>query len=64
MTRGPARLRDLTPTGVAGACSPADEGFTLIEVMAAMFLFLMVSTSTAVILMQGLQTIRENQDRL
>jgi prepilin-type N-terminal cleavage/methylation domain-containing protein len=64
MTRGPARLRDLTPTGVAGACSPADEGFTLIEVMAAMFLFLMVSTSTAVILMQGLQTIRENQDRV
>ena len=64
MRKGPAGRRSLTPTGVNAPRPQVDEGFTLIEVMAAMFLFLMVSTSTAVILMQGLQTIRESQDRV
>jgi prepilin-type N-terminal cleavage/methylation domain-containing protein len=40
-----------------------EAGFTLIEVMAAMMLFLMVSTSTVVILVNGLQALRENSDR-
>ncbi len=41
-----------------------DEGFTLVEVLAAMVVLIVVSTATFVILNQSLRTIRENTDRV
>ena len=75
MVRRPAKSRDRMPTGIGQARPRAskgprflgfaqrDEGFTLIEVMAAMLLFLMVSTSTVTLLIQGMKAVRENTDR-
>jgi prepilin-type N-terminal cleavage/methylation domain-containing protein len=50
----------------ARAASPArrDPGFTIVEVMVAMLIFVIVSTATISILITGLQTIRENSDRV
>ena len=43
----------------------ADEGgFTLIEVLAAMVVFIVVSTATVSILILALRTVRENDDRV
>jgi prepilin-type N-terminal cleavage/methylation domain-containing protein len=64
MGRHPALSRDRTPSGVAQAFLKGEEGFTLIEVMAAMALFLVVSTSTVAIMVQGLQALRQNTDRV
>ncbi len=41
-----------------------DTGFTLVEVMVAMVIFVLVSTATVTILIQGLKSIRENTDRV
>lgn len=42
----------------------ADDGFTIVEVIAAMAVFLIVSTAAVAILVNGLQAIRENADRV
>lgn len=42
----------------------ADEGFTLVEVLAAMVVFILVSTATVSILIVALRTVRENSDRV
>lgn len=41
----------------------ADDGFTLVEVMAAMVVFIVISTATVTVVIQGLRTMRENSDR-
>jgi prepilin-type N-terminal cleavage/methylation domain-containing protein len=40
-----------------------DAGFTLVEVMAAMVVFIVISTATVTVVIQGLRTMRENSDR-
>ena len=47
-----------------GADGPSDGGFTLIEVMAAMAVFLVISAATVAIVVLGLRTVRENTDRV
>ena len=44
--------------------APVDGGFTIVEVMVAMLVFVIVSTSTIAILVAGLRTIRDNSDRV
>ena len=46
------------------SASRADAGFTIVEVMVAMLVFVVVSTATITILINGLKTIRENSDRV
>lgn len=46
------------------APGPTDGGFTIVEVMVAMLVFVIVSTSTIAILVAGLRTIRDNSDRV
>lgn len=41
-----------------------DRGFTLVEVMAAMTVFIIVSTASLTILVNSIRTIRENNDRV
>lgn len=41
-----------------------DDGFTLVEVIAAMAIFVLVSTATVSILILALRTVRENSDRV
>lgn len=41
----------------------SDDGFTLVEVMAAMVVFIIISTATVTVVIQGLRTMRENSDR-
>ena len=41
-----------------------DAGFTLVEVMAALVVFVIVSTATVAILIQALRVVRENSDRV
>lgn len=41
-----------------------DEGFTLLEVMAALLVFVIVSTATVSLLILGLRTVRENTARV
>jgi prepilin-type N-terminal cleavage/methylation domain-containing protein len=63
MARQPALRRYRAPTGAAPARANADSGFTLVEVMAAMVVFVLISTATVVVVIQGLRTMRENSDR-
>jgi prepilin-type N-terminal cleavage/methylation domain-containing protein len=42
----------------------SDDGFTIVEVMVAMVVFVIVSTATIAILVAGLRTIRDNSDRV
>jgi prepilin-type N-terminal cleavage/methylation domain-containing protein len=42
----------------------ADEGFTLVEVMVALVLFVALSTATVSILIQAMRTVRENSQRV
>lgn len=42
----------------------ADEGFTLVEVLAAVFIFVAVSAATVVLLVQALRTIDANNERV
>lgn len=44
--------------------SSADTGFTLVEVMAAVVVFVIVSTASVAILIQALRVIRDNADRV
>jgi prepilin-type N-terminal cleavage/methylation domain-containing protein len=48
------------PSGTASA----QDGFTLVEVLVAMLVFIVVTTASITLLMQGLQIIRENSDRV
>lgn len=48
----------------AGRAPGNDEGFTLIEVMAAMAVFLVVSAATLAVIMSSITTIRGNSDRV
>jgi uncharacterized protein (TIGR02598 family) len=41
-----------------------DGGFTIVEVMVAMLIFVVVSTSTIAVLVVGLRTIRDSSDRV
>ena len=50
------------PPGRGGR--PGDAGFTLVEVMAAIVVFVVVSTATVAILIQALRVVRENADRV
>jgi prepilin-type N-terminal cleavage/methylation domain-containing protein len=43
--------------------SRSDGGFTLVEVLAAMVVFVIISTATVTIVIQGLRLLRENSDR-
>lgn len=43
---------------------PTDAGFTLLEVMAALLVFVIVSTATVGLLIVGLRTVRENTARV
>ncbi len=56
--RAPASV----PRGRRG--SSADEGFTLVEVMAAVVIFVIISTATVAILIQALRVVRDNSDRV
>lgn len=49
-----------------GSPTPAarDEGFTLVEVIAATVIFVAISTSAMVLLVQALQIVRSNADRV
>jgi prepilin-type N-terminal cleavage/methylation domain-containing protein len=42
----------------------ADDGFTLVEVMVALVLFVALSTATVTILIQAMRTVRENSQRV
>lgn len=64
MSRSPAACIRRVRSGLAQAQTGPDAGFTLVEVMAAMVLFILISTTTAAILIQGLSTLRENADRV
>ncbi len=46
------------------ARAASDDGFTLVEVLAAMVVFILVSTATVSILILALRTVRENSDRV
>ncbi len=48
----------------AGDPRPDDEGFTLIEVMVALLIFVIVSTATVGLLILGLRLVRENTARV
>jgi prepilin-type N-terminal cleavage/methylation domain-containing protein len=51
-------------SGAAVRPAAPEDGFTLVEVLAAMFLFVILSTATAAILIQGMTALRENADRV
>lgn len=51
-------------TDTAEACPRSDEGFTLIEVMVALAIFLIVSAATLSLITQSLETIGGNADRV
>jgi Tfp pilus assembly protein PilV len=57
-TRAVATRRSASDTG------SAEGGFTLVEVLVAMLVFIVVTTASITLLMQGLQIIRENSDRV
>ena len=42
----------------------ADGGFSLVEVLAAVVLFVAISASTITVLLMALKTVRENNDRV
>ncbi len=44
--------------------SSAEAGFTLVEVMAAVVIFVIISTATVAILIQALRVVRDNSDRV
>ena len=48
----------------AGVPSRRDEGFSLVEVIAATVIFVAISTSAMVLLVQALQIVRSNADRV
>lgn len=50
--------------GVIGSRQERDEGFTLIEVLAAVFIFIAVSAATIAILLLALRTIDQNNERV
>jgi prepilin-type N-terminal cleavage/methylation domain-containing protein len=47
-----------------GSTAPGDEGFSLVEVMVAMGIFLIVSAATLGLIMSSLQTVRGNSNRV
>lgn len=52
------------PASARPAGAGPDPGFTIVEVMVAMLVFVVISTATITILINGLKTIRENSDRV
>ena len=46
------------------SCLAADGGFSLVEVLAAVVLFVAISASTITVLLMALKTVRENNDRV
>ena len=61
MSRGGARQGRLGRP--AGSGRAPDEGFTLVEVIAAMTVFIIVSTGAIAVLVGALRIVRENADR-
>lgn len=62
MTRAQADRRGLRHAG--GRVRTGDEGFTIVELLAAMFLFAAISTITVAIIISALRSVDENNERV